>query len=108
MEVNQVAILEATLNRASKTAIFLHCSGILILIFLFRLDPIGYKKFGLVLSIVAFVASIFISRSFFYAEKQLKQCKTDSPRSAVRKFNESFLLFFFPYLFWCSCIGVFL
>ncbi len=108
MEMNQVATLEQTLNRACKAAIALHCVGILILAFLFSFEPVGYKKIGLFLSIAVFVTSIFISKSYFYAEKQLKQCKTASPRTPVRKFNERFLLFFLPYTLWCSCIGVFL
>ena len=108
MEANQVAILEGKLSRASKTAIFLHGTGVLLLLLLVKFEPVGYKKMGLILSLLVFLASIFISRSYYYAEKRLKQCKTVSPRSTVRKFNEHFLLFFFPYTLWCSCIGVFL
>ncbi len=106
--MNQVASLEKTLSRACKAAISLHCIGLLLLTALLRFEPIGYKKMGLILSIAVFATSILISRSFFYAEKQLKQHKIASPKTPVRKFNERFLLFFFPYTLWCSCIGVFL
>lgn len=99
MEISQVANLEKKLNRMFKTAVCLVCVGLLIFTCLFVFEPVGYKKMGLILSIGMFVASIFVSRPYFYAEKQLKQCKTASPRSAVRKFNEQFVLFFFPILF---------
>jgi hypothetical protein len=98
----------AVLGRFLTPQVCLHCVGLLIFAYLFGFEPVGYKKMGMILSIGMFVASIFISRPYFYAEKQLKQCKTASPRSPVRKFNEQFVLFFFPYTFWCSCIGVFL
>lgn len=105
--MNQVASLEKTLNRACKAAISLHCTGILLLAFLLGLEPVGYKKMGLILSIAVFATSILISKSYFYAEKQLKQHKAASSKTPVRKFNERFLLFFLPYTLWCSCIGVF-
>ncbi len=108
MEISQVANLEQKLNRTFKTAVCLHCVGLFIFACLFGFEPVGYKKMGLILSIGMFVASIFVSRPYFYAEKQLKQYKTASPKSSVRKFNEQFVLFFFPYTFWCSFIGVFL
>lgn len=108
MEISQVAILEQKLNRTFKTAVCLHCIGLLIFACLFGFEPVGYKKMGLILTVGMFVTSIFISRPYFYADKQLRQCKTVSPRSSVRKFNEQFVLFIFPYTFWCSCIGVFL
>lgn len=108
MEITQVEILEQKLNRAFKSAAFLHCIGLLILVFLFGFEPVGYKKIRLVLSILVFVVSVLIAKPYFYAEKQLKQCKTASPRSAIRKFHEHFLLLYFPYTFWGSCMGVFL
>lgn len=106
--MNQVAILEKTLSRACKRAIFLHGVGISILLLLVKFEPIGYKKMGIVLSILVFGLSLLISRSYFYAEKELKQCTTASPRSTVKKYNERFLLFFLPYTLWFTCIGVFL
>lgn len=108
MKIDQVANLEQKLNRTLKTAVLLHCIGLVIFALILAFEPVSYQKMGLSLSTGMFLASIFLSRPYFYAEKQLKQCKTASPRSAVRKFNEQFLLFFFPYTFWCSCIGVFL
>lgn len=108
MEISQVTILEQKMNRVFKTAACLHCVGLLIFAFLFGFEPIGYKKIGLILSIGMFLVSVFVSRSYFHVEKQLKKCKTASPRGAVRKFNEQFLFFLFPYTLWCSCIGVFL
>jgi len=65
MAIDQVANLEQTLNRACKASAFLHSTEILILAFLLRVEPIGYKKMGLILSMLVFVASIFISRSLF-------------------------------------------
>jgi|GEM_PF-2465253 len=108
MEANQVVMLEEKLSRASKAAIVLHGTGILILLLLIKFEPVGHKKMGLVLCILAFTLSLLISRSYFYAEKALKQCKMASPRSAIKKFNERFLLFFLPYALWFTCIGVFL
>lgn len=108
MEINEKVILEQKLNESFKIAIFLHCIGLFILIFLFGFEPVGYKKMGLILSILALIISIIVSRSYFYFEKQLKEYRTTSSKSTVRKFNERFLLFYFPYTFWCSCIGMFL
>jgi len=108
MEVNQVAILEGKLSRAAKASIFLHGIGITILFLLMKFEPIGYKKMGLVLCILAFGLSLLVGRSYFNAEKELKQCKTASPRSAIRKYNERFLLFFLPYTLWFTCLGVFI
>lgn len=108
MEVNQVVILEGKLSRAAKASIFLHGIGITILFLLVKFEPIGYKKMGLVLCILAFGISLLVGRSYFNAEKELKQCKTVSPRSAIRKYNERFLLFFLPYTLWFTCLGVFI
>lgn len=108
MEISQTAVLKQRMNKTFRIASFLHCIGLITLLFLFGFESVGYKKMGLVLSILVFLASVFISRPYFYAEKQLKQYKTASPRSPVRKFNEHFLFFYFPYIFWCTCIGVFL
>lgn len=108
MEVNQVAILEGKLSRAAKASIFLHGIGITILFLLVKFEPMGYKKMGLVLCILAFGLSLLVGKSYFNAEKELKQCKTGSPRSAIRKYNERFLLFFLPYTLWFTCLGVFI
>ena len=76
MEVNQVAILEGKLSRAAKASIFLHGLGIIILFLLVKFEPMGYKKMGLVLCILAFGLSLLVGRSYFNAEKELKRCKT--------------------------------
>lgn len=106
MEINQTATLER-MNRAFKTALCFHCAGLLVVAFLCFRQPVGYKTIGVIFSILAFVFSLFISRSYYYAEKALKQCKTTSSKSMMRKYSEQLLLFFFPYTFWCGCIGIF-
>ena len=108
MEITQVEVLEQKLNRAFKTAIYFQCFGVLVLGLLFCFEPVGYKKIGLVFSILAFISSVLISRPYFYAEKRLGESKMARSKSVARKFNERFLLFYFPYTFWCSLIGVFL
>lgn len=108
MEISQVAVLEQKLNRTFKIAVSLHCVGIAILAYLFGFEPAGYKKTGLILSIAMLITSILLSIPYFNADKKLKHCKIDSPKSGVRKFSEQFLLSFFPYTFWCSCIGIFI
>lgn len=108
MEVNRVAILEEKLSRATKASIFLHGIGLIILFLLVKFEPMGHKKMGLILCALAFGLSLLVGRFYFNAEKELKQCKTASPRSAIRKYNERFLLFFLPYTLWFACIGVFI
>jgi hypothetical protein len=106
MEINQAVALKKV-NRAFKASLYFHCAGLVIVAFLCYLQPVGYKTIGVIFSILAFVISILISRSYFYAEKELKQGKAASNKSLMRKYSEQLLLFFFPYTFWCGCIGIF-
>ena len=108
MKIDQVANLEQKLNRTLKTAVLLHCIGLVIFALILAFEPVSYKKMGLSLSTGMFLASIFLSRPYFYVQNELKNHKTNFPKSAIRQFNQKFLIFFFPYTFWCSCIGVFL
>lgn len=107
MEITQADILEQKLNRTVKIAIYFNSLGVIALGYLLYFEPAGYKKIGLVFSIVAFVSSIFISTLYLEAEKQIGQSRKVRPKTVARKFSEKFLLLFFPYTFWCSA-GVFL
>ncbi|MCX6989762.1 MAG: hypothetical protein NTX49_01660 [Chlamydiae bacterium] len=108
MEITQVDILEQKLNRAFKIGFYFQCIAVLALLLLMYFEPVGYKKFGLVLSVTAFLSSIYISKSYSEAEKELERSRMARPRSPGRKFNERFLLIYFPYTCWCPIIGVFL
>ena len=108
MEITQVDMLEQKLNRAVKIGVYFQCIAVSALLLLMYFEPVGYKKIGMVLSITAFLSSMFISKPYSEAEKQLEKSRRAPFRSPGRKFSERFLLVYFPYTCWCPIIGVFL
>ena len=107
MEISHAEILER-MNLAFKIALYFHCVGLLIVAFLCLYQPAGYKAVGVIFSIAAFVTSLFISKYYQDAEKQLNKSKAFSAKGVFRIYSEQLLLFFFPYTFWCGCVGIFL
>ena len=108
METTRLEVLEQKLNQAVRMAVYFQCIAALALGFILYFEPVGYRKIALVFSLSAFGTSLFLSKLYSDAEKQLGQSKLVRPKSAGRKFNERFLLVYFPYTCWCPIIGVFL